>query len=256
MTKKIATSVGQLAGISVLNTRAKNQAEELSVLLRAHGADVIELPMLEILPPQTWDEFELVARDLKTSDWFLFTSSNGVKFTAEFFKESFPKNIAVTAIGEKTADTARSLGFKVEFVSKGVTSEDFARELVSCVKDKPRIHLFRADIATEVLPDILREAGFLVNEITAYRSLVPEISKPELKEALENTDMIILTSSQAVRNLFNVTNEIAEGLLAKHKLAVIGVKTAATVKELGLKITIQSDKPELDSLVESLIEHL
>ena len=47
-------STGQpLAGKRILVTRARHQAGRLAEALEAHGAEVLRLPTIEIVPPET-----------------------------------------------------------------------------------------------------------------------------------------------------------------------------------------------------------
>ncbi len=45
----------------VLITRAQKQANSLASLLEKHGAKVMEVPFIEMLPPQSWDPLRRVA---------------------------------------------------------------------------------------------------------------------------------------------------------------------------------------------------
>src|SRR5437764_11388123 len=72
-----------LAGKRVLVTRAREQASALSERLRSAGADCVEFPTIQIVPPQDWSELDAAVRRLyapreKSYDWLILTSVNGV----------------------------------------------------------------------------------------------------------------------------------------------------------------------------------
>ena len=70
------------------------------------GAEIIEFPTIEIVPPESYDELDKSIDKLETYDWLIFTSRNGVKY---FFKRFFEKDrdirdlkgIKICAIGQR-----------------------------------------------------------------------------------------------------------------------------------------------------------
>ena len=69
-----------LHGKKILITRARDQSSEFSTRLRNLGAEVIEFPTIEILPPRSWKGLDRAIDQLKSFDWIIFTSANGVNF--------------------------------------------------------------------------------------------------------------------------------------------------------------------------------
>jgi uroporphyrinogen III methyltransferase/synthase len=72
-----------LAGVSVVVTRARDQARDLVAKLEALGAEVIEFPTIEIRPADDYRQLDAALTDLRSYDWLIFTSANGVRFFAE-----------------------------------------------------------------------------------------------------------------------------------------------------------------------------
>jgi uroporphyrinogen III methyltransferase/synthase len=68
-----------LFGRRVLVTRAREQADELSGLLAEQGAEPIECPTIQVVPPDSWVELDGAIAGLKQFQWLVFTSVNGVK---------------------------------------------------------------------------------------------------------------------------------------------------------------------------------
>ncbi|MEO7653010.1 MAG: uroporphyrinogen-III C-methyltransferase, partial [Bryobacteraceae bacterium] len=66
-----------LFGQRIVVTRAQPQAAELSSRLRALGAHAIELPAIEIRPPESFTAIDAAIDSLDSYDWLLFTSANG-----------------------------------------------------------------------------------------------------------------------------------------------------------------------------------
>src|SRR5262249_28112670 len=72
-----------LFGKRIVVTRAKGQAHDLSGRLRALGADVVEIPTIEIRPANDYAPLDRAIENLATYDWLIFTSVNGVRFFVE-----------------------------------------------------------------------------------------------------------------------------------------------------------------------------
>ena len=71
--------VHPLKGIRVLVGRAKHQAGALSAELRKRGAEVIEIPFIEIRKPRSFKPLDTALTNLGTYDWLILTSVNGVE---------------------------------------------------------------------------------------------------------------------------------------------------------------------------------
>jgi len=69
-----------LAGRKILITRARDQAAVFATSLRDLGAEVVEFPTIEIVPPLRWDELDRAIDQLGSYHWLIFTSANGVNF--------------------------------------------------------------------------------------------------------------------------------------------------------------------------------
>src|SRR3954453_10153571 len=68
-----------LKGIRVLVGRARHQAGSLSRELRKNGAQVIEIPFIEIRKPRSFRQLDGALRNLESYDWLILTSVNGVE---------------------------------------------------------------------------------------------------------------------------------------------------------------------------------
>ena len=68
-----------LAGKRVLVTRAAHQAGKLSDGLRALGAEPVEVPVLEIQPPASFESLDRALRALGSYDRLIMTSANTVQ---------------------------------------------------------------------------------------------------------------------------------------------------------------------------------
>ncbi len=69
----------RLAGKRVLVMRAAHQAGKLSSSLRALDAEPVEVPLLEICPPASYDALDRALAEVDLYDWLILTSANTVR---------------------------------------------------------------------------------------------------------------------------------------------------------------------------------
>jgi len=72
-----------LAGRRVLVTRAPHQAGKLNAGLQALGAEPVEVPVLEIVPPESYAPLDDALRHLDRYDWLILASANAARAMAE-----------------------------------------------------------------------------------------------------------------------------------------------------------------------------
>src|ERR1700721_2859139 len=68
---------GSLSGVRVLVGRARHQAGSLSSDLRRRGAEVIEIPFIEIRKPRSFKPLVLALKNLGNSDWLIMIIATG-----------------------------------------------------------------------------------------------------------------------------------------------------------------------------------
>jgi uroporphyrinogen III methyltransferase/synthase len=271
------TIVGQVAGLRenlrwfedqplfgqrVLVTRTRQQASALSTRLRALGAAAIELPTIEIAPPEQWAPLDSAIAELSSYDWIVFTSVNGV---ANFWERlghagldaRALHGVRLAAIGPATAAALESHGLQADYIP-----DEYVAEAVASGLGKVhglRMLLPRADIARPALADLLRQAGAEVVEIAAYRTLRPDVDASELHDLLASVTVVTFTSSSTVRNLVAMASDAGLDLartLADATIACIGPITAETARQNQLPPHVLAEEYTIDGLVRSLVKHL
>ncbi|WNV75018.1 uroporphyrinogen-III synthase [Geodermatophilus sp. DSM 44513] len=252
-----------LFGWRVLVPRTKDQAGEMSDRLRAHGAVPVEVPTIAVEPPRSPAQMDRAVKGLVTGryGWIVFTSVNAVKAVREKFVElgldarAFA-GVKVACVGESTADAVRAFGIVPELVPTGQQSSegllaDFP-EYDDVLDPIDRVLLPRADIATETLAAGLKERGWEIDDVTAYRTVRAAPPPAPVREAIKGGgfDAVCFTSSSTVRNLVGIAGKPH----AKTVVAVIGPQTAATAQEFGLRVDVQPETAAVGPLVDALAE--
>ena len=188
--------------------RARHQASALSAGLRDLGADVLEIPFIEIRKPRSYKALDGALKNLSDYDWLILTSVNGVEAVWERLRKlrlggKAMRHLKVAAIGPATRQAIEQHGVKVNVVPREYVAESVVASLRRKVKGK-RVLLARAKVARDVIPRELRKLGARVDVVEAYETVIPESSRRRLRAALKSQkgrpDWITFTSSSTVRN--------------------------------------------------------
>jgi uroporphyrinogen-III synthase len=251
-----------LTGRRILVTRAVQQVGKLSDGLKALGAEPVEVPVLEIRPPDSYEPLDKAIAKLappQPFDWLILTSVNTVQTVAARcvmlnVDVSEIKALRVAAVGSATAEAARKAGFRVTVVPDSYNSEGVVAALGSSVLGK-RVLLARAKVARDVIPDALTAAGALMTVVDAYQTALPDGAREALVEALRvGVDAATFTSSSTVRNLAEVAREAgiafplacSAGLV---KAISIGPVTSATLREFGWEPAGEAGASDIPGLI-------
>ena len=247
-----------LAGRRILVTRAAHQAGKLSDGLRALGAEPVEVPVLEIRPPASFEPLDSALRQLASYDWLILTSANAVRALVERIAAlgivTPSSNTQVAAIGSATAQAARDAGFSVTLMPESYIAESLVMALQSQIAGK-RVLLARAAVARDVIPDALREAGAVVDVVDAYRNAVPEGAPRQLREAIEQgLDAATFTSSSSVTHLAEVARIASIPFpLANVPAVSIGPITSETLREHGWPPADEASPSDIPGLFEAIL---
>src|SRR5580658_1748470 len=123
-----------LAGLRIVVGRARHQASALSSGLRKLGAEIIEIPFIEIRPPRSYKPLDSALRDLAVYDWLILTSVNGVEALWDRIekihvaKKSL-RHPKIAAIGPATKSAIESHGLKIHVVPKEYVAESVVKSL-------------------------------------------------------------------------------------------------------------------------------
>ena len=246
-----------LAGRRILVTRARHQAGQLSRQLAAAGAEVIEIPAIEIVPPASWEPLDRSLQNVHQYQWLIVTSANAVRsirarlkalnLTAEVLS-----NVKIAAVGSSTAAALIEAGLNVDLVP----AEYVAESLISSIGDKvsnARVLIARAVVARDVIPEALIRIGAQVDVVDAYRTVIPESSISLIADIFmldkEAPDAATFTSSSTVTNFFHLLQ--AAGLEKPEKMLAISIGpiTSQTLRDYGWEPSGEADPHDIPGLV-------
>ena len=252
-----------LFGKRVLVTRARSQASRLAESLEAQGAETIQAPAIRICPVADTEELDAAIARIKEYDWITFTSPNGVRglrdrLAALSLDSRALFGVRVATVGPATAKAVEEMGIRADLSPRVYAAEALVDEFASAGVQKGRALCLRSDIGRETLPDGLRKAGLEVDEVVAYRTEMAPDSSEAAREALCNgapsVDVTTFTSSSTVTNLAKLLGGDVEPI--NHTVvACIGLITAATAREHGIRVDVVAKQQTVEGLVGSLVDH-
>jgi uroporphyrinogen III methyltransferase/synthase len=253
-----------LFGRRVLVTRPREQAAELVDLLAALGADSIEAPMIRMAPPEDPDPLLRAAANPEAFDWIIFTSANAVEafMTALLDGERDVRALKgprLCVSGTATADKLAAYGIKVDLIPSEFRADAVVAALLATGSmEGVRVLLPRADIGREVISEQLRDAGAIVTDVVAYRTVLEDSQRegdPDVYGMLleGRIDVVTFTSPSAVRNFAKIygADQVAD-LLKNTVVATIGPVTADAARLLGIPVTIQPTAYTIPALVNAI----
>ena len=250
-----------LTGTRILVGRARHQAGSLSAGLRSLGASVIEIPFIEIRKPRSFQPLDDALKNLKTYDWLILTSANGVEaMWARVRRLRIPrlhfKGLQIAAIGPATKKALVKHGLKVKMVPEEYVAESVVKGLRDKISGK-RVLLVRAKIARDVIPEELRAAGAEVDVVEAYETVVPEKSRTRLRTLMKNParrpHIVTFTSSSTARNFAELVGVARAASLKNVQFASIGPVTSATLREMNLPVAIEAREFTMGGLIRSIV---
>jgi uroporphyrinogen-III synthase len=248
-----------LANRRILVTRGASQASKLSDGLRELGAVPVEVPVLEIVPPESYEPLDGALQNLAQYDWLIVTSANTVQVLSE--RASFlgvsldkfaPQNVG--AVGAATTEAARDAGLTVSVVPESYVAESLVAEIKGQIAGK-RILLARAAVARDVIPDALRAAGATVDVIDAYRNILPTAAPQQLRHAYaRGLDAATFTSSSSVTHLAEAAEAAGVPFPLKGVRAIsIGPITSQTLRGCGWTPASEADPHDVPGLIAAVV---
>ncbi|GGM15946.1 uroporphyrinogen-III C-methyltransferase [Deinococcus aerophilus] len=241
---------GPLSGKTVAVTRTRDGASALGDVLRARGADVLEVPLIRFEPAADGGAAALSAlRDLE--GWLLLTSNQAV--TALFslldgagLDARALARVKVAAVGPSTARSLQERGVRADFVPSTPGARHLGAEL-PVREEEAALHL-TSQLAEDDLQRALEARGLGYRRAELYRT---EAARPDLNalERLKNAAVITLASGSAARHLAALASADFDPLSLP--AAAMGPQTADAAREAGFTRVTVAGTASLDALADA-----
>lgn len=247
-----------LFGKRVIVTRAREQASGLLKMFQESGADVLQFPTIEIVPPASFDSLDAVIDG--HYDWVVFTSSNGVD---SYFERLFAKGkdaralagVKVAAVGDATAQDLRKRGINPDLVPERFISTALLPHLA---QDQAGIRtaVVRAEDGRDDLIEELRRRGGTVDLAVAYRTQGADYDLEELRTLIaeKKVDVVTFTSGSTVDHFYSkLTPEERTAVNAQALIASIGPTTTEAIRRYGKEPDVVAENATIDALHDAVL---
>ncbi len=252
-----------LAGKTILVTRAATQAGQFSQMLMDKGAQVIDLPALEIREPQSWAGVDGAIAALPTFDWLILTSPNAVNFFLDRLLQQGHDlralaHLKIAVVGKKTNGFLQQRGLMADFIPPTFVADSLIQHFPENPAGKKLLFPRVESGGREVLVKELTAKGATVTEVAAYESACPTLIPPAARLVLESqlADAITFASSKTVRHFARLMaqtfGEQWLSLLDDVAVASIGPQTSRDCRELLGKVTFEAQEYTLSGLTAGL----
>ncbi|NIT60143.1 MAG: hypothetical protein GWN00_29190 [Aliifodinibius sp.] len=252
-----------LSGKTVVVTRAVEQAREFIDALKDAGAEVIHIPTIEFTAPDSWGACDNAIDQLSNYDWFIFTSTNGVRFFVQRLQERDTsidklKTRQIAVVGERTADELTKLGVSVDLIPKTYSAEGLLECFATETLNGANILIPKAREGREVLEHGLRARGATVDAVPVYKT---QAAKPPgfITEKMNghHIDLLTFTSPSTFRNLLEMIGEEQIHIWKRQgtAIAAIGPVTADAITKQGFHVEILPQTSTIEGLMEEIVRH-
>lgn len=233
-----------LSGRRILITRRPEQTGKLASGLAALGASVIEIPTLELAPPEDPAPLDRALARLHRYDWLVFTSANAVRAVGRRLlalgldPSPVGRALPVASVGAATSAALREQfpGAEVSLQpAAGFRGEALVElfDIRGCAGQS--LLLPMSDRARDSLTRGLAALGAQVEGVVAYRTVTPEGLADRLAAGLRGgVDLVVFASPSAVEAFLAASGVKGRGLPA----AVIGPVTEEAARAGGLDVRV------------------
>ncbi len=250
-----------LAGKTILVTRSLTQSSLFSGHLTKKGANAIEMPAIEIVPPSSWLALDNAIAHLSDFDWLILTSTNGVEY---FFDRLATQGrdaralagVKIAVVGEKTASCLKQRGLQPDFIPPNFVADSLVEHFPELLDGKKVLFPRVETGGREVLVKELTASGAEVIEVAAYESRCPEAIAEAALDALQRraVDIITFASSKTVQNFCHLLKPHGDINLDGICIASIGPQTSKTCLSLLGRVDVEAEEYTLDGLMQVILQ--
>jgi len=232
-------SADALAGRGIVITRPTGQAAELAALIRAAGGKPILFPVLEISDIGDLKPLHALIDRLDGFDLAIFISPNAVNKAMNLIaaRRTLPAGLRIAAIGRGSVKALARFGVASVIAPAGRFDSEALLELPEMKSVAgSRVVIFRGDGGRELLGDTLIARGATVQYAECYRRSKPDVDTGPLLKAWARNELhaVVVTSSEGMRNLFDMVGKLGQSWLQKTPVFVPHPRIADAARALGL----------------------
>nr|AUG32057.1 uroporphyrinogen III methyltransferase [Paulinella longichromatophora] len=192
----------------IILTRAEKQQTDAHLLFEEAGIGVLDLPALEINPPNDWNHMDVALKSLSSFDWLLFSSINGVKAIEKrlaltnYNLRALPSSLKIAAIGHKTSLFIKKLGYLTNYIPPSFVADSLIEYFPASSVDTKLLVIRVQSGGRNFLAEAFSEAGANFIEVAGYQSNCPKTFPKSTFDAFVDRQIsaITFTSSKVVQH--------------------------------------------------------
>ncbi len=248
-----------LAGRRIVVTRPAGQATHLAEALVELGVHPVLFPVLAIEAVTDTAPLLDAAIQLEQYDWAVFVSPNAVDKALAVVLEyrQWPDNVRVATVGHSSEQALARHGIR-DVVAPHERFDSEALLELPPLQDMAgkRVIIFRGDGGRDLFGDTMKARGALVDYVTCYRRTKPALDPAPLLKLWSDgrLDAITITSSEGLRNLYEMVGKLGQSWLKKTPTFVPHARIAEQARALGFTQIILTG-PADAGLLAGLVAH-
>ncbi len=224
------------------------------------GAYVLPIPAIEYEEIEDYREFDEAISEMIEGryDWVIFTSQKSVEVLLERLRElnidvRGLAGVKIGVIGRATAELFRRYFVRVDLMPRKYVSESLGRALIEIGIEGKRVLMFRTDVGTDELSEMLEGAGADVRKVLSYKVRVEDEISPVVladMERIEKVDWVTFTSPSVVRGFWGLMERY--GLSAKvegAKFVSIGPVTTKELIAVGKSVFAEAEEHTIEGMI-------
>ena len=235
-------------------TRALEQAGPIVDVLSAAGANVISLPLIEIIEPLDGGTARDAAlANIGSYEWLVVSSPNGARRAVGALQDAVKNSTRIpyiAVLGNGTREVIEGVaGIKVNVQAEIPSGEglvhSFPRHLNG--SQEKSVLLVQGEGADLTIVSGLTEKGWEVTRVNAYRT-AHCVPSSEMRAEVEQGDAVVFASGSAARSWVS-----ALGTEFRGKVVVIGPVTQKVAASLGLEVHAVAKVPTPEGICAALV---
>jgi uroporphyrinogen-III synthase len=244
--------MSDLAGRTVVVTRAEDDSDSLRLRLEELGARVFLFPCIAIRRSVDDLDLEVALDHLREgrAGWIAFASRNAVRAfldECEARGVTVEESVRLAAIGPGTASLLSDRLRRPDLVPERSVAEELARAIVSAgPPDSGTVLVPAAREGRQALVEVLARAGFAVHRFAVYETIVGDPG--DGARLPRPVDAVLFTSPSTVRGFFLRAAWPPEAVAIS-----IGPSTTQRLRSLGVERLVEAGAHDLGGLIEAVI---
>lgn len=249
-----------LAGLAVLVTRPREHAQALVRRLTGLGAEVAQVPAIEIEPVEPGPDLAEGLGQAAAADWLVFVSRPAVRYGLARLREAglaLPQGAGLITVGPGSAAELEAAGLQATLHPRaGFNSEALLAMPALQRLSGQEVVIVRGVGGRELLGQTLALRGARVRYLEVYRRRAPDAATaaPLRQWQRRPRRLAIVTSQEGLANLVGLTDAADRAALLAADLVTVSERVVQAARTQGFQgRVVVALRPDDDGLTEAVL---